>query len=344
MRHWLWLALFMPAVALANGCGKDDAHVTPESGGAASGGRGGGSGSGGSGGSAGRGSGGGAGAQGGGAGDAGAAAGEGGADSVSFDDIDAVRLWATTASALAVYVNVYQPFAVADGQEAFGDPSCPVTTDDGTTLDIEGGCTDVSGTEWVGSATVERSANGDRSLTLRNFGTRVGASGDVRNGNAQITFVDVGEYDFSLSIVHRADVTTTIDYFGAVSGDYGARSVWTGTGVVTREGGTGPVGTVDATTTKEVADDAVCSGQPASGNTVLENHSGDTVIVTYDGSVDCDDEHAATYSVNGAPQGAITGIVCSMSHGPPAERPLVLLSVLGLGVLFGVRRRAFRTP
>lgn len=333
MKRSAWLAFVAVAFAASSGCGEDEDKFVSGSGGhggSASGGRGGASGSGGAAGAS---------TTGGGAGTT-SEAGEGGVgNAASLGDEDDLRAWANMVSALGVYLNVYQPFAVADGQDVFLDPTCPVTTDDGTTIEIEGGCTDTSGAEWVGSAVVVRQSGGELDLTFNQFGTRQGGSVDLRDGLATRLAVDDTSYDFSLDLEHRtADATATFDYFGTVTGDYDTRSVWAGTGVVTREGASRPVGTVDATTTEEVVDDDACSGQPASGNTVITS-SGDTVVVTYDGSVDCDDMQAASYTRNGGPRQIVTGIVCSLSHGSATENPVVILGVLGIAAALGARRR-----
>lgn len=241
---------------------------------------------------------------------------------------DNVRNWANTASAIAVYANAYEPIAVADGAKSFDDPACPVTSDDGTTLGIEGGCTDVKGTSWVGKASVKRHANGDRELTLEAFGTTSGDASDTRSGEASIRRMDDGSRDFSMSMVHDGGSRLTMDYAGHVDGDYDARTVWSGSGTLKREGLLPPVGTVEVTTSAEVVDNDVC-GQPASGNTSLTDDAGNTVVVTYDGAIDCDGDQAATYTLNGASQGKITGIACTAAAGrtAPSGGALLVLAI-----------------
>jgi hypothetical protein len=249
----------------------------------------------------------------------------------SLTDPDNVRAWANAASAYAVYGNVYQVFAVADGEQDFPDPACPAIDDDGTTLVATGGCTASDGAEWVGTAEVVRSADGDRALTLNDYGT----SGSTRDGEAHLRVVDETNTDFSVNLTHDGGVVTTFDYDGRVEGGYGTHTVWNGSGTVTRDGLATPNGTIDVTTTDEVVDGDVCSGQPVSGNTMIHNEADETAIVTYDGAVDCDEEEAASYSLDGNPQGKLTGIVCSMgrpsgSGGVPAW--------LGVGFIFVLAR------
>jgi hypothetical protein len=267
--------------------------------------------------------------------------GEGGSASSddSLEDVGTVRGWANLASALAVYVAVYQPIAVADGEATFADATCPTLLDDGTTLEITGGCTDASGQEWVGVATIVRSGDGDRDLTLDGFGTPL----DLRTGEAQVRRIDEMTHAFDVDLVHETDAVATYDYSGEVSGGYDMRTVWSGSGTVTREGGQVPTGRIEATTTNEVVDDAACSGQPASGNTTLRDRHGNTAVVTYDGSVDCDDEQTASYTLNGEPEREITGIACSASPGRRGNRPAGVLGVvLALAALAGSRRRTSR--
>jgi hypothetical protein len=234
----------------------------------------------------------------------------------SFENPDNVRIWVTATSAFALYAHVYEPVAVADGEKTFTDPTCPVTDDDGTTLTAEGDCTDGDGVEHVGKLTVKRSGDGNRAVTFEGYGTRQqGQNADTRDGEALVLRIDDTNHDFSLSLVHDAGLRETVDYEGRVTGGYDGRTVWSGSGTVVREGLLPPVGSAEVSTSAEVVDGDVCSGQPVSGNTSVTNASGDTVVVTYDGDVDCDDDQAASYALNGDPQGRITGISCSASPG-----------------------------
>lgn len=255
----------------------------------------------------------------------------------SLEDVDTVRGWANLASALAAYLTVYQPIAVADGEATFADATCPTLSDDGTTLEITGGCTDASGKEWLGAATIVRSGDGDRDLTLDGFGTSL----DLRTGEARIRRIDEMTHEFEVDLVHETDGVTTYDYSGEVEGGYDTRTVWNGSGTVTREGAV-PRGRIEATTTNEVVDDAACSGQPASGNTTLRDRHGNTAVITYDGSVECDDEQAASYTLNGEPEREITGIACAASPGRRGDRTASVLGIVLVVAAFsrGVRRRS----
>jgi hypothetical protein len=229
----------------------------------------------------------------------------------SLENPENVRAWANAASAYAVYGNVYQLFAVADGDQRFPDPACPVVEDDGTTLTATGGCEATDGSSWVGSAEVVRSADGDRALTLSDFGSL----DDVTEGDAHLRVVADAITDFDLNLTRTGGIVTTIEYDGRVEGSYGTSTIWNGSGTLTRDGLVTPNGTVDVTTTDEVVDNDVCAGQPVSGNTTIQNEADESVVVTYDGAVDCDDEEAANWSLDGEPQGKITGIACSLGRG-----------------------------
>jgi hypothetical protein len=261
----------------------------------------------------------------------------------SLADADNVRIWANGASAYGVYGQAYEAFAVADDEHTYPDPVCPVVEDDGTTLTITGQCTDANGDAWVGTATVVRSANGDRALTLDGFGNGSDVSHDAKTGEAHLRVVDDMNTDFELDITHEGGIVTTFVYSGRIQGGYAGKTVWNGSGTVTRDGDVEPSGSVDATTADEVIDNDVCSGQPSSGNTTITNEAGETAVVTYDGAVDCDDDQAASYSLDGKPKGKLTGIACTVSPGEAGSGGEAWLLVAALGsCLSTLRRRARR--
>jgi len=257
----------------------------------------------------------------------------------SLENPDNVRVWAVSLSAFAIYGHAYEPVAIADGERTFPDPACPATVDDGTTLTAEGGCTDLAGVQRVGKLTVKRSANGDRAVTFDGYGSlKDGEPSDVRDGEAHVRRIDDTHHAFSVKLVHESGMRHTIDYEGQVEGGYDTRTVWSGSGTVVREGFFPPVGSVEVNTSAEVVDDALCSGQPASGNTTVHNDANETAVVTYDGDVDCDDAHAATYTLNGDPKGPITGITCAASPGRRGPAGSLLLGLSLLAACRGARR------
>jgi hypothetical protein len=223
-----------------------------------------------------------------------------------FRNEEDVQVWATNASAVAVYSNAYEPIAVADGQATFSDPECPVTSDDGTTLTISGGCTDAGGKEWTGEATVTREGD-DRTLEFDDFDGKVGTV------TLRLTAPSAHEFDVDLVI---------------------------GSGRVEREGYFSPTGVVEATTADQVVDDAVCSGQPVSGSTTLHAH-GDTAVVTYDGATDCDPDQNARLSVNGKDRGLVSGISCAMRSGTRRSSSFPF-GLFALTILLARSRRRLR--
>ena len=261
----------------------------------------------------------------------------------SLEDVENVRIWVTSTSAFSLYGHIYEPVAVADGEKTFADPTCPVTDDDGTTLTAAGDCTDADGVEHVGKLTVKRSANGDHAVTFESYGTRKqGQTADTRDGEGHVRRIDDTNHDFSLSLVHDAGLRETIEYEGRVTGGYDGRTVWSGSGTVVRDGLLPPVGSAEVSTNAEVVDDDVCSGQPVSGNTMVKNTAEDTVVVTYDGDVDCDDDQAATYTLNAEPRGKITGISCAASPGRTRAGGTLLAALALVSSGIAVRRRGER--
>jgi hypothetical protein len=248
-----------------------------------------------------------------------------------------IQVWATNASAVAVYVHAYEPIGVSDGALTYPDPACPETTDDGTTFTIRGGCTDTSGNEWSGEATVTRDGE-DRLLTFD--GLRGGEDQAERNGTVLLTMTGPSQREFDADL--EIGEVTTIDYVGTVEGDYDGRTVWNGGGRVEREGLLPPIGTVDATTVEEVVDDEVCAGQPVSGSTTLRT-SDHTAVIVYDGATDCDPDQNAQVLVNDEDRRLVGGILCTVTdvgmRGAPSI-PAFLLAAAGIAARLRRRRRA----
>jgi hypothetical protein len=251
-----------------------------------------------------------------------------------FDDVENVKVWATSASAVAVYSHAYEVLAVADGALGFADPACPQTSDDGTTLIVTGGCTDTNDRAWQGRATVVREG-GARTLTFDGFNDNDGTVA-VRVLEGPMLEIATREFDVELVI---GDVTK-IRYSGTVEGDYAGPTLWNGTGRVTRTGFIEPTGSVEATTVDEFVDDEVCSGQPVAGSTTLHARN-DTAVVTYDGATDCDSEQNASLVVNGKDRGLVSGIACTVAAvGADRSGLAAALATLFGVVVAGLRRAA----
>ena len=257
------------------------------------------------------------------------------AGSNDLSDPTHVRTWANAASAVGVYAHAYQPIAVADGAETFADPACPTTSDDGTTLTIAGDCTRDDGRMLLGTATVERGASGDRTLTLDGWGDVEDGVERRLTGTVEVRELSETSHTFTASYVHEGGVTTRVEYEGSVEGTYGTPTVWSGMGTVERSGIAAPTGVVEASTVDQRLDEA-CPGQAMSGTTTLRA-DGHDVVITYDGAIDCDADAAAQWSLDGVDQGAITGIACSVGHGRSA--PLLVLAALAAAGALLFRRR-----
>ncbi|HEX6273331.1 MAG TPA: hypothetical protein VFZ53_09830 [Polyangiaceae bacterium] len=255
--------------------------------------------------------------------------------SAPFEDVEDVKVWATSASAVAVYSHAYELLGVADGALGFADPTCPATNDDGTTLTVTGGCTDANERVWEGRATVVRDGD-DRTLSFGGFNDNEGTV-EVRVVEGPMLEVPLREFAAELVV---GDVTK-IRYAGTVAGDYTGPTLWNGSGRVARSGFIEPTGSVDATTVDELVDGELCSGQPVSGSTTLEAR-GDTAVVTYDGATDCDAEQNARLVVNGEDRGLVSGIACTVTA-VGADRgglAAALATLFGIVAAAAVRRAA----
>ena len=253
-------------------------------------------------------------------------------DTNSLKDPSHVRVWANAASAVGVFSRGYEPLAFSDNQLKFTDSACPKTLDNGTMVTINGECTNTQGKTWKGTATITRTANGDRTVTLKDYGSGNDATSIVKaTGQVTVHKMDNDLHKLQFDLVEEGGVTTTIHYTTTVRGGYNGKTVWDGAGIVDRRGLAEPAGVVQASTSKQTLDNSVCSGQALSGTTTIVA-SGQTAVITYDGSTACDAEKSARWSVDGVDQGLITGIGCDLSG--PASRmdtfPLALLFCIAL--------------
>jgi hypothetical protein len=246
-----------------------------------------------------------------------------------FEDKERVKVWATTASAVAIYSHVHHDIAVFMGRQSYADAACPVIEDDGTTFSATGGCTDSADKEWKGKLTIERDSD-DFLLVYDGF--------EGHEGSFSVHQVDPTLHEFEAKLVLGG--FTSVDYVGSVQGSYDQRTIWNGNGTVERDGFLPPNGTIEAHTLNEIVDDDVCAGQPASGMTTLRSGE-DEAVITYDGESDCDENKSAKLIVNDQERGMIEGVNCRAARaGAPASRGLATL--LGLcGAAWRLRRRRF---
>jgi MYXO-CTERM domain-containing protein len=243
-------------------------------------------------------------------------------------------IWANTGSALGVYTHLHTPVAFAVGEHTYVDATCPTTADDGTTVTITGGCTDSENKRHEGEVTITR-VDGPRDLDLT-FSEYGSGEGEIARttGTAVVRQIDTSSYTFDVDLVNEGGVTVEIDYFGTVTGNYGQATTWNGSGTVTRTGFE-PTGTAEVETVEQLVDDAICSGQSSSGETtiVVDGH---TIVVTYDGETDCDENNAARWSLDGKDQGLVEGVTCAVTDNDGRLGAALFMFVL-LGL--GTRRR-----
>jgi MYXO-CTERM domain-containing protein len=255
--------------------------------------------------------------------------GGGGAD--PLEDADAIPQWANSSSAIGAFEPVREPVAFFDGAFDFPDPTCPMTTNDGTVATVVGGCTDSEGRTWTGSATVTLDGLAGYALTVEledygndGFGAPLAASGVVT-----VEEVAPDVHAFEVDVTTRGGITTTIVYSGDASGTYTGPTIWNGEGTIRKSGDFFAAGSIDAETIEQVRDNDACAGEGFSGTTRMTSTE-HVVVLTYDGETDCDTEHSAQWSLDGQDQGIIANITCSA--GGAGGFGLVIVALCGVVV------------
>jgi hypothetical protein len=250
--------------------------------------------------------------------------------------------------------------SIADVSTQEEGSSCPKVTETGSSKTYVGGCTSPQGKAWFGTATSAGSMfTGGGTITYDGFGytdleeckramkpTKATYDGRVTMGGAS------GSFTFGVNLKLEAsgpnedtcaneEETVAIDYAGSSTegtedtdmDDNPDADTWNGSG---RMGST-LRGVADVRTTDEVVNDTVCKNEAASGTTTILA-SGNTVLITYDGATDCQQEGTVKWSYNGAVQGTLEGIHCAV--GQRGEVGITLLVAFALLVLCVRRRRA----
>ncbi len=275
----------------------------------------------------------------------------------SLANAEDAAYWARMGSAPNIYVVTLGPSLLNAGD---ADGTCPVkTTVDELTKRVVGNCTDKDGVEWVGSAEEKSSFTG-LTTTYSGFGTvqnrvcegktakeRTAFTGTVVMGVTGPTSATPTQ-TFTVNLVMdkvaadsetctETGLTTAVEYKGSVVGSpstgtsESGPSTWNGAGRI----GTSKAGFISVETKDEVTNSKVCAGEAASGKTLLSSDK-NTVEITYDGATDCASSSTVQWSLNGAAQGKLEGIMCSAANGPTAAFwGAALFGALGL-----MRRRA----
>jgi hypothetical protein len=286
------------------------------------------------------------------------ACGLGGTPTARLSTADDIRSW-SSASAPAVYATALGAF---NPTSTTHDPACPSVTTSGETQTYTGNCTDSHGVEWKGTAQMV-GAVGMRaaSVTLNGFGrtSMVQCNGssvpNTETADGTVTTSQSGDtvsFTIGLSTTFdrpvlgacttRESGTGTVLYSGTFRSNGSDPTTWNGSGDV----GDSLRGQVHAVTSAEVIDHASCETEALSGSTTL-SAGGHTAVITYDGASDCTMDSTVTWSLDGNPQGVVSGVACSAGLGPgrAGMAPAVVLGVLAAaGCLARRRVRATRQP
>jgi MYXO-CTERM domain-containing protein len=294
-------------------------------------------------------------------------------DTVAVDST-AKALAFSMASAPNVFLQSYLPVFTADLSIQLGD-SCPTVVEDGAVTTYDGGCTDEDGQQWFGSATVNQSEDGS-SLRYDAFGymgtTSCGGQsfntssewngemeleGALAPGGSEAGF----ETDLRMDLEGPDDacVATTRSiayvYSGTMSpgpdGDGDSEpdaQIFDGSGEMGIDITVGDAtleGKVSADTVDEVVvttltsdtSFTLCQSEALSGTTTIEG-GGQTTELLYDGDTDCDAGGTVMWTLDGASQGELAGVGCSVTRAAPGGRAFGA-ALLALALLAGRRAR-----
>ena len=246
-----------------------------------------------------------------------------------LEDDNAIAGWANASSAMGAYDVAREPVAFADGKHQYEDPACPITSNDGMTATVSGGCTDSKDRVWTGKVTVVRGGGGARMVTFEEFGNDAFGGASKTNGTVAVAELATDRHTFEVDTVTRGGITTDVQYSGSVVGtDDTAATTWNGSGTINRDGDFYKGGTVDSVTVDQVRDDA-CPGEGFSGTTTMTSDE-HVVVITYDGATACDPDHSARWSRDGKDRGLVQGVTCS-SAGGSSGAAIVLVAVMLIG-------------
>ena len=279
-----------------------------------------------------------------------------------IDTGDRVRIFTSASAAgVAFFANIGQTAVDPHG-------TCPSVVINANVTTYTGGCTTTAGVMYLGTLTVTHDPMNDSyESRFTDYGTQQlrsctpgGASamslmetqtftGLVRSGNLHAFHGsfhvelrgegDVPDTHCVLTHGVRALVYDgTWSQNGADANNDGIpdHAIWNGSGRM----GDSVNGVVHAQTSDETIERPVCNSEALSGTTQLQAGA-HAAIITYDGSSDCTPDSTVTWTYDAAPQGSLSGVACSVSHGARGSRAVLVLGLAG--ALAAALRRRRRT-
>lgn len=245
---------------------------------------------------------------------------------------DDVKQWSGSASAVTIFFFSMTPMIAADlSHQGDDETSCPAVITEGSKKTYKGGCTDKSGKTWFGTAVTE-SFNQETSsvgvIRYEGFGyestetcggqpaaSSLKVDGEIKGEGTENVSKPTFDINFRMKLSNVNDDCTLksdtllIDYAGAFE-PMGTGQKWSGKGWI----GSATFGKLEASTVDQILDTETCQNESLSGSTTLKAGKS-TVVVTYDGATDCDEDSTAHWSLNGQDQGEMAGIGCSAGGG-----------------------------
>lgn len=210
-------------------------------------------------------------------------------------DPEHLKFWTSMSDPVLIIELVLNELTLPVGHNPYASsatcgPYVMVTDDGMTTHEMGSGCADEFGGRYVGSATIERTASGDRTITYDGFGVAGGTEEKIiLTGTfaAHVASPTTLQFDANLTLTGSALVgqTITIRYSGTVIGMLlDGRSVWNGSGTVQSSGDRPPTGVVTVTHTNLVyARDSGLTTLADGVHTIVVMYSSSDPRWSYDG-------------------------------------------------------------
>jgi len=245
---------------------------------------------------------------------------------------DDVKQWSGSASAVTIFFFSMTPMLAADLAHQLDDAtSCPELITEGSKKTYKGGCTDESGKTWFGTAVTEsfnRETSSVGLIRYEGFGYEsaepcgeqtvtesLKVYGEIQGEGSENLSRPTFDINFRMEQSNANEdctlesETLLIDYEVAFE-PMGSGQKWSGKGWI----GSPSAGKLELSTVDQLLDTETCQDESLSGTTTLKAGKS-TVVVTYDGATDCDEDSTAHWSLNGQDQGEMAGIGCSAGGG-----------------------------